>query len=180
MTAVHESATATPSAPQRPAGRSFLVVGFVLTTLFTSVVTVGGSFLLGHYQAIETDQLQQTNKFIETTRGFDLLMAKFNDDLAHGRNTDADRAAIDQNVLQQHQMLTTVSAYLPRDRQQLADHYGDNLVNIHAQLQRAPSITEAGPLEQEVEYAVRSRQLLNSELQRRAGLPARGDDAPAG
>jgi hypothetical protein len=141
---------------------------------------VGGNFWLSHAQAVQTDQVQQTNRFIETARAFDPLFAKYNDDLAHGRRLDAARAAIEQNIILQHQMLATVSAYLPRDRRPLSDQYGVNLVNIDSLLDKTQTVLEAGPLEQELAYAVRARQLLVSELRRDAGLQARDEDAPAG
>jgi hypothetical protein len=154
-----------------PPSRRFLVLAFVLSTLFTTVVGGVSSCVLADRQTTRAEKITEMNRFLRSTEDFEPLMRKHVQNIVKGRPLDASREALAQNIQTQHVLLREVSAYVPEAQKPQADQYEATLVSLSDALEDADSPLTAAPLMQQVNNAVVAKKNLTSALREGVGLP---------
>ncbi len=81
-----QTSSASPGPLSGAASKLFVAICFVLTTLFTSVVTVGSNYFLWQKQTAQTQQSAEIGKFVDVIEKFDPLFGDYILDLADSGN----------------------------------------------------------------------------------------------
>lgn len=166
------AASSMPRHTPSPIGRRFLVAGFVLSTLFTTIAGGVSSCVLADRQTTRTEKISEVGRFVKATEAFQPLMRVHIDNLVHGRSLDVSREALLKNIQEQHVLLDGVRAYVPEDLKAQAADYEETLVKTNDALKLADTPLTAGPLMQQVNDAIVAKQKLDSALRQGVGLPA--------
>lgn len=131
---------------ERPASKTTVIVAFVATTLFTTVIGGLVTYWVGiqsaQHQAHLADRTAQVDRFIAAAQAFDPLVVTFVREVRVGRVTQPTKDAIKANLLQQRSALEGAGTLLSDQERALADDYIEALVAADAGSKEA-----TGPLD---------------------------------
>ncbi len=172
MGVAHVAGTPSGADKQSAPTRGLVILGFVATTLFTSAISVGGSYWLWDRQADRAEAISLTSEFRKATQAFDPLFRAHLMNLNSGKDASASREALIRNIQQQHRLLEESMAYIPEPDRAAAKDYAEILVNITSEVEKANDPLSAGHLVQEVSYALEVRRRVIDSQRRELGLPS--------
>ncbi len=173
MTASTMSSTppaAPPQSPQ-PAGKGFIVLGFIVSSLFTAGLGYLGQRHFLDYQNQQTDLIAKVAAFEKQSGDLPSLVADLNIALKNHKNTERQRAALAANTREQYRTLTDALPYIPGSQMKSAQQYLTTLANMSEEAPKADEILKVGPFLQEFEYSILERENVVTALRRTAGLP---------
>lgn len=173
MTASAMSSTppAAPPQPPQPAGKGFIVLGFIVSSLFTAGVGYFGQRHFLDYQNQQTDLIAKVTAFEKQSGDLPSLVADFNIALKDHKSTERQRAAVAANTREQYRTLNDALSYIPPSQIKSAQQYLTTLANISEEAPKADTILRIGPFLQEFEYSALERDNVVAALRRTAGLP---------
>ncbi len=173
MTASIMSSTppAAPPQPPQPAGKGFIVLGFIVSSLFTAGVGYFGQRHFLDYQNQQTDLIAKVTAFEKQSGDLPSLVADLNIALKNHKSTERERAAVAANTREQYRTLTDALPYIPPSHMGSAQQYLTTLANMSEEAPKADAILKVGPFLQEFEYSALERDNVVAALRRTAGLP---------
>lgn len=137
---------AATSPGERPASKTTVIMAFVATTLFTTVIGGLVTYWVGiqsaQHQAHLADRTAQVDRFIAAAQAFDPLVVTFVREVRAGRVSQPTKDAIKANLLQQRSALESAGTLLSDQERALADDYIEALVAADAGSKEA-----TGPLD---------------------------------
>lgn len=143
-----KSSDRNPAPKKAPVSKTFVVIGFVLSTLFTATVTWWSNREAAKYQVELTDRAAIVGKFAETAQAFDGFVAALVRDELRGTVQDATRDAINANLREQRALLENARGMLHSDERLLADQYTAQLDAGYSALKTATGLLNTKPFVQ--------------------------------
>lgn len=167
----------TPPAPvpaagtTKPAGRWFIALGFLLSSLTTAGLGYVGQRYYLDYQNQQADLFAKVSAFEKQSGDLPGLVSALNRQLITGAKAQKERDAVAANAREQYRTLDDALSYIPADQQSAAQSYLTTMANLSQTVQGATSPLTAGPFLQEFEYSAVARDSVVASLRRAAGLP---------
>lgn len=165
-----QMARASQAPSHQPAGKLFLAIGFVLSSIFTAGLGYFGQRYYFDYQNERTDAIAKVNAFERQSGDLPSLVANLNRALIQSKNAQRERDAIAANVREQYRTLSDAMPHVSIEDKVITDQYLLILVNMAENIQGADSALTVGPFLQEFEYSVVYRQKIVHILRENAGL----------
>lgn len=166
------------SATIKPAGRWFIALGFLLSSLVTAGLGYVGQRYYFDYQNQQTDLLAKVSAFEKRSGEMPELVSAFNRRLIAGQEAQQQREAVAANAREQYRTLNDALPYVPADKIAVAENYLTTMANLSQEVQKATSPLNAGQYLQEFEYAAVARDSVVDGLRRSAGLPVAPRSTP--
>jgi len=152
------------------ASKRWLAVGFVLSTLFTTGLTLGGGYFVQTIQARQTDRKEQIDQFRSLAGQMDPLVTAFQEIYLAGGDPDAAKRTLQKNIQDQYTVLERAEGLLAPQQVVLSQRYRNEIVEISTRLDSLPAPGDARELIQSVATARDTRidveAMLQAEMQR--------------
>jgi hypothetical protein len=158
------------------ASKRLVVIGFILTTIFTSVVGGVVSCAINDHQTTREEKIKEVNSFLGSMDAFEPLMRIHVRNIVAagdtGKSADIEKSkeALLANIQQQHILLRRVEPFVPSDLKFEAQNYADTLVKLSDELNAADSPLTAAPLMQQLNDTVLAKRKLTGALREGVGL----------
>lgn len=171
------AAPATPPTPApdvasaKPAGRWFIALGFVLSSLTTAGLGYIGQRYYLDYQNQQNDLFGKIAAFEKQSGDLPNLVSALNRQLIARKSAQKERDAVASNAREQYRTLNDALPYVPADQLPEAQNYLTIMANLSQEVQKVTSPLNAGPFLQEFEYAAVARDRVVNGLRQAAGLP---------
>ena len=156
--------TAATAHPDKPAGRGLVILGFLVTTLFTGAVTCAVGFYNTAYQAVRTERTAQVDKFVQAAGEFDPLVRSFVADEKAGVLTPKTRTAVRDNLLKQREALDSVRSVAPASSLIEIDEYEATLGRADDGAKSAVGPLDSQKFVQEAVHIAEQRNVLFKKL----------------
>lgn len=156
---------------QNGLSRRAIVAAFVLSTLFTAVVTIGSNYYSNLWQQKRAERIAEVGSFLTAAQQFDFLVEKFMVPFLKGADDHDQREALRTNVHTQHELLETAKASLSGDQAAAAERYEEQLVRVATQLDNGQPAPLARDLIQAIADARNAKVDIVYQVRKSAGLP---------
>jgi hypothetical protein len=150
--------------------RGLIVLGFVLTTAFTSYFTFVTQDHAAECQAIRNQRLADVDRFRTVASDFEPLVRTYMGDALHGNPTTISKKAVVLNLTQQRAKLQYIVPYLDANGRADAKKFDDAIVNFVVASDRNPTGVQTGPMYQQLEYILVGSQDLIAASNRATGM----------
>lgn len=151
-------------------GKRLLVWGFILSTLFTTTLTIGGGYFVQTLQSRHIDRKEQIDQFRTLSGQMDGLVTAFQERYLTSKETSGDRLALQKNIQDQYNSLERVEPLLGQTQAAVAKRYRSEIVAVFTQLDSLPPPSDARALMQAIATARDTRidvdHMLLDETQR--------------
>lgn len=134
-------------------GRKLLVWGFILSTLFTTSLTLGGGYFVQTLQSRHVDRKEQIDQFRTLSGQMDGLVTAFQELYLAGKPTLGARHALQKNIQDQYTALERVEPLLDVQQAAVAKRYRSQIVAISTNLDSLPPPADARALMQAIATA---------------------------
>lgn len=150
--------------------RGFLLLGFVLTTMFTSYFAFVTQDRTAECQSIRTQRLNDVDRFRAVAVLFEPLIRTYMGDALHGRPTEKSKTAVVANLNEQRARLAYVEPYLDAGGKEKAKRLTTAIENFIAESDKDPTGVQVGPLYQELAYIFENSKELIVASNRATGM----------
>lgn len=151
---------------QPRASNKLLVAGFVLSTLFTSGLTLTGGYFVQALIAQHTERKTEADQYQALADAMDPLVTAFMTEYLAGRPTDKARTLLQDNIQKQYVSLEHAERILPPIEASKSKAYRDQIVDVSGKLDVLPAPGDSQALEQAIATARDTRADVAASLQR--------------
>ena len=152
--------------------RVLIGLGFLVTTILTSLAGFYTQDRAAECQAIRSQRLTDVNNFRSVAMEFEPLVAAYMGAALRGQNAEAAKKAVVLNLRNQRARLTYVVPYLDADGAVAAKRFETAAINFVVESGKNPTGVNVGPLYQELNYIFANSQDLVDASNRATGMKA--------
>ena len=152
-------------------GRWFVGLGFLATTIVTTLASIGGNYALSSWQVTRTQQISDVNKFVDATEATNALVRAYVGKLLNHQPAEEAKEAVARNFQLQDSLLEDERNYLDENGKADVKVYRAIIVRLNSTLEGSTQVLDTGPFLQAVNNSLVQRSLVVGDLRRSAGLP---------
>lgn len=162
--------------PANPPGRAWLTLGFILASLFTAALTVGGNVIVNEREATRAEKIEKVSDFEKLSKPFRELVSDYNTALIDRKDLKVPRDALRKNIFAQDAALQVSRLYLKGDARTRAEAYKSHLADLADTLEDAKDPVKAIRFAQLALDSDAEAAAVTADLRKAAGLDGNTDD----
>ncbi len=135
------------------ASNRVLVAGFILSTIFTTGLTLGGGYFFQSAAAQHSDRKSEADQYQGIADAMDPLVRAFMSNYLAGRQTEKERLRLQDNIQRQYVALEHAERILPPEDAARSRAYRDQIVAVSGMLDHLPAPAAAQALVQAIATA---------------------------
>ena len=157
---------ATAMGSQPKATNRTLLAGFILSTIFTTGLTLTGGFYVQALVSQHADRKGESDQYQAFADAMDPLVTSFMKEYLAGRPTDKSRVLLQDNIQKQYVALEHAERVLSPADALRSKAYRDQIVDLSGKLDALPAPRDAQGLVQAIATARNTRADVAESLQR--------------
>lgn len=163
-----------PSQPSAPPGRLFLVLGFIGTTIVTSIAGYWTTSLLAERAAVQSERMAKKNSLEQSAQELNLLLKRLNEDAVADRPLQPVKTLIENNLLVQGSQVNAARPMLDAEGQLHAARYRSRLAEYSDALDSFEGPERSGGYAQAAGNLLEEQEEMLAAMQRAAGIKNEG------